>query len=61
MLKRPHRIINCRKTRSHLPCSLTGPVALWESTGGGRLLYGVLQDESRKLQKEKVNPGSLWN
>ncbi|GAB0207782.1 mitochondrial enolase superfamily member 1 [Grus japonensis] len=27
--------------------------------GGGRLLYGVLQDESRKLQKEKVNGASL--
>ncbi|GAB0197905.1 hypothetical protein GRJ2_002255900 [Grus japonensis] len=28
---------------------------LWENIRGGRLLYGVLHDESRKLLKEKVN------
>ncbi|GAB0207628.1 mitochondrial enolase superfamily member 1 [Grus japonensis] len=46
--------------RSNTPCSLMGPVALWESIGGGRPLYGVLHDESQKLLKEKVTEGRDW-
>ncbi|GAB0206372.1 hypothetical protein GRJ2_003102800 [Grus japonensis] len=38
MLKKPHRIINCQKMRSNMPCSLMGPVALWENIRGGRLV-----------------------
>ncbi|GAB0208806.1 hypothetical protein GRJ2_003346300 [Grus japonensis] len=34
---------------SHMPCSLMGPVAFWDSIGGGRLLYGVLHNKSQKL------------
>ncbi|GAB0209934.1 hypothetical protein GRJ2_003459100 [Grus japonensis] len=45
--------------RNHTPSSLMGPVASWESIGGGRPLYGVLHDESQKLLKEKGNQASL--
>ena len=34
---------------------MMGPVALWGSSRGGRLLYGVLHNKSRKLLKEKVS------
>ncbi|GAB0207085.1 hypothetical protein GRJ2_003174100 [Grus japonensis] len=37
-----------------------GPVASWESIEGGRLLYGVLHDESQKLLKEKPWKQSNW-
>jgi len=36
-----------------------GPVALWGSSGGGRLLYGALHDKLQKLPREKVSPASL--
>lgn len=42
-----------------MPCSLMGPVTLWESNGSGRLLYGVLYDDLQKLLKERLNWDSL--
>ncbi|GAB0208749.1 hypothetical protein GRJ2_003340600 [Grus japonensis] len=48
-----------QKMRIIMPSSLMGPVASWESIGGGRLLYGVLHNELQKLLKEKVNRASL--
>ena len=42
-----------------MPCSLMGPVVLWESIGDRKLLYGVLHDELQKLLREKVNRVSL--
>lgn len=58
MLKRLHYVINCQKVRN-MPCSLMGPVTLWESNGSGRLLYGVLYDELQKLLKERMNRDNL--
>ena len=45
-------LYNKQKMRSYMPCSLMGPVTLWESSGGGRLLYGALHDKLQKLLKE---------
>ena len=59
MLKRPHCITSCQKIRNSMLCSRMGPVALWGSSGGGRLLYGALHDNSRKLPREKMSPASL--
>jgi len=42
-----------------MPCSQIGPVVLWGSSGGGRMLYGALHDKAQKLQKEKVSRASL--
>jgi len=36
-----------------------GPVALWESVGGGRLLYGVLHNKLQRLLEEKASQASL--
>ena len=36
-----------------------GPVSLWGSSRGGRLLYGALHDKSPQLSREKVSPASL--
>jgi len=41
-----------------MPCSLMGADALWESSRGGRLLYGALH-KSQKLLKEKLSRASL--
>ncbi|GAB0175576.1 hypothetical protein GRJ2_000022800 [Grus japonensis] len=59
MLKTPLCTINCGKLRSNMTCLPMDPVILWESIGGGRLLYGVLHDELQKLLKDKVNRTSL--
>jgi len=42
------------ENRSNMPCLLMDPVVLWENIKGGKLLCGVLHDESQKLLK-KVN------
>ena len=47
-----------------MPCSLMGPVALWESIGGGRRLYGVLYDKQPPAGWEHIPcpmppPGTL--
>lgn len=59
MLKRLLYKMNCQRMRRNMSCSLMSPVALWESAGGGRLLYGVLHDELQKLLKERVNRAKL--
>jgi len=59
VLKRPHWTINCQKSGSNMPCSLWDPVILWESIGGGSLLYGVQHDKLQKLLKEKRSRASL--
>lgn len=46
------------KWPENMPCSLMGPVALWESIGGGRLLYGVLRELQKPL-KEWINQANL--
>lgn len=43
-------MINGQKMRI-MSYSLMGPVALWESTGGGKLLYGVLHELQKPLKK----------
>jgi len=50
-------MINGQKMRI-MSYSLMGPVALWESTGGGKLLYGVLHELQKPL-KEWVNQTNL--
>jgi len=54
VLKRFHFIMNCEKMRNNTPCSLMGPVVLWESIIDGRL-YGIPHNELQKLLKEGVN------
>ncbi|KAK4831831.1 hypothetical protein QYF61_019589, partial [Mycteria americana] len=61
MLKRPRRIRNYQKMRSNMPCSLMDPVVLWESIGGGRLLYRVLYDKLQKLLKKVVMTAEQGN
>lgn len=57
MLKTTCCIINYQTMRGNMPCSLIGPVVLWESMGGKRLLSGV-QDKLQKLLK-KLNLANL--
>ena len=59
MMKKPQYTTIYQKMRSNMPCSLMGPVILWESIGGGKLLYEVLHDKLQKLLKEKVNRANL--
>jgi len=59
VLKRPHHIINYQQMKSGMPCSWMGPIVLWENVRDGRLLYGVLHDESLTPLKDKVNRASL--
>ncbi|KAK4827541.1 hypothetical protein QYF61_018885 [Mycteria americana] len=39
--------------KSNMPCLQMDPVVLWENIEGGKLLCGVLRDESQKLLKDK--------
>jgi len=45
--------------KNSMPCSRMCPVALWGSSGGGRLLYGALHNKSWKRPREKVSPAGL--
>ena len=53
----PLYITSCQKIRNSMPCSRMGPVALWGSSGGGRLLYGAPHVKLRKLRKEESPAG----
>jgi len=59
VLNRPLCIIHCQKMRTSMSCPQKAPVALWQGTEGGRLLYGVLTDKSWKLLKKKLSQASL--
>lgn len=50
-----HSIPIYQKMRSNMSCLLMGPVILWETIRGERLMYGVLHNKLQKLLKDKVN------